>query len=91
MPLGFDTEGHIEPLRFPPFHRSILQQQYWTPGEHFGRIKVVITEGMARSYSPDLPHSGGFDRFRDVLAFSFQHAPTSMNLCCGRNHMLTKT
>jgi hypothetical protein len=71
-----DREGYQDPLRFPPFHQEILHASSWDAGQHLGRIRIVMTEGFSReTHSPqnNLKHS--FVRIRDVLAFSFQHAP----------------
>ncbi|KAJ9609010.1 hypothetical protein H2200_006781 [Cladophialophora chaetospira] len=68
-----DRDGQY--LRFPRFHREILQQPDWEPGELMGRIKVVLAEGVVRANTPPAPSTGRFDRLRDVVAFSFQHAP----------------
>ncbi len=57
-------------LRFPPFHRELLAQSSWSAGDDLGRIKVVISEGLRRASLP-----GVFDRVKNVVAFSFQHAP----------------
>ncbi|EXJ64638.1 hypothetical protein A1O7_00975 [Cladophialophora yegresii CBS 114405] len=70
---GTDRNGQY--LRFPKFHREILQQPDWEPGELIGRIKVVIAEGVLRENTPPAPSAARFDRLRDVVAFSFQHAP----------------
>ncbi|KAK5070947.1 hypothetical protein LTR64_003921 [Lithohypha guttulata] len=60
-------------LRFPPFHSEILQQSHWDAGDGLGRIRLVIAEGIAR---PDVNSDIlAFRRLRDVVAFSFQHAP----------------
>lgn len=69
---GPDTE-----LAFPAFHPEILQQPRWDPGEQLGRIQVVLTEGVLRE-AAELQQSGrkiAFDGLRDIIAFSFQHAP----------------
>ena len=62
-------------LRFPRFHREILQQPDWEPGELIGRVKVVLAEGVVRENTPPAPSAARFDRLQDVVAFSFQHAP----------------
>jgi hypothetical protein len=54
-------------LAFPNFHPDILQKPTWDAAEQRGRIRIVIAEGL-------LLH-GAFNRLRDVLAFSYQHAP----------------
>lgn len=65
-----DKNGNQDALRFPPFHQEILHQNHWDAAESLGRIKVVIAEGCSR------PHrTPPFERVRDVLIFSFQHAP----------------
>lgn len=69
-----DGEQH---LRFPPFHKEILQQPHWEPGESLGRVKVTISEGVLRETTPPAPSDSMFDRLRDVVVFSFQHAPQS--------------
>jgi hypothetical protein len=49
-----------------------LHQSHWEAGELLGRIRVVIAEGFFR----DIGAQGNpFDRVRDVVVFSFQHAP----------------
>lgn len=64
------------PLRFPPFHAELLQQSHWGAGDDVGRIKVVIAEGVAHG---DIYFEGaGCDKLRDVVAFSFQHAPKNI-------------
>ena len=63
-------------LKFPRFHREILHQSHWEAGELLGRIRIVIAEGFSRDIT--VPHGKQkylFDRIRDVVAFSFQHAP----------------
>ncbi len=61
-------------LRFPKFHKEILQQPDWEPGELIGRVKVVLAEGVVRENTPPAPSAARFDRLRDIVAFSFQHA-----------------
>ncbi|KAK1997035.1 hypothetical protein LX36DRAFT_658015 [Colletotrichum falcatum] len=62
--------GEIDFLRFPAFHSEILQQRLWSPVDDFGRIKVSITESFPRD-SATTP----FERVKNVVVFSFQHAP----------------
>ena len=65
-----DKNGNQDSLRFPPFHQEILEQRHWDAGELHGRIRIVIAEGFSR------PHrSPPFERVKDIIAFSFQHAP----------------
>ncbi|KGO43082.1 hypothetical protein PEX1_068690 [Penicillium expansum] len=67
---GLDRDGNQDTLRFPPFHPEILQQKHWDAGDSQGRIKIVIAEGFSR---PN--RSPPFERYKHVIAFSFQHAP----------------
>lgn len=66
-----DESGHQECLRFPPFRQEMLLNTWWSAGEDIGRVKVVITEGLARSQGPPM----AFRRTKNVVSFSFQHAP----------------
>ena len=68
--LAVNKNGELEPLRFPAFHQELLTRNYWNAGDDLGRIKVVIAEGLLRD-STAMP----FDRIKNVVAFSFQHAP----------------
>ncbi|KAI9372031.1 hypothetical protein BJX61DRAFT_553270 [Aspergillus egyptiacus] len=68
--IDIDKSGNQDLLRFPPFHREILEQRHWDAGDLHGRIRVVIAEGFAR------PHrTPPFERVREIIAFAFQHAP----------------
>lgn len=69
--VEMDKTGNQECLRFPPFHQQVLAQQWWSPGEDTGRVKLVISEGIAPGQNP----SSGFRRVKNLLTFSFQHAP----------------
>lgn len=62
--------GNIESLKFPPFRQELLQQSYWSPADDLGRIKVVLSEGFPRD-SLTMP----IERVRNIVTFSFQHAP----------------
>ncbi|XXG94922.1 hypothetical protein Hte_001181 [Hypoxylon texense] len=68
--LEFTKNGDLETLRFPPFRSEVLRQSYWSPGDEVGRIKIVISEGFPRD-SLTVP----IERVKNVVAFSFQHAP----------------
>ena len=70
MILDLDRNGNQDALRFPTFHHEILDHQHWDAGDPFGRIKIVIAEGFAR---PN--RSPPFERFKDIVNMSFQHAP----------------
>lgn len=67
----------VTELTFPAFHAEILQQPRWDPGEQLGRVQLVLTEGVLRE--AEQLQTGGrkvaFDGLRDIIAFSFQHAP----------------
>lgn len=71
----FSKNGNLEPLKFPAFRQEILQQSYWSPADDLGRIKVVISEGFPRDSV-----SAPTERVKNIVAFSFQHAPLGMLL-----------
>ncbi|KAJ9498717.1 2-isopropylmalate synthase (Alpha-isopropylmalate synthase) (Alpha-IPM synthetase) [Exophiala xenobiotica] len=73
-----DREGGPHRLRFPSFHKEVLQQPHWEPGDPVGRIRLVLSEGVLRETTPPAPSAAMFDRFRDVVTFSFQHAPQNV-------------
>ncbi|KAK4192338.1 hypothetical protein QBC35DRAFT_512018 [Podospora australis] len=66
----FTKTGEHEQLKFPHFRRELLYQNHWNPGDDIGRIKVIISEGFPRD-SLSVP----IERVKNVVAFSFQHAP----------------
>ncbi|KAL7946150.1 hypothetical protein V8C42DRAFT_322610 [Trichoderma barbatum] len=68
--FGVSENGDLEPLRFPSFREELLRQNHWNPADNFGRIKIVISEGFPRD-SLSMP----IERVKNVVAFSFQHAP----------------
>jgi hypothetical protein len=65
-----NKNGDMERLKFPAFHHELLTQSYWNAGDELGRIKVVIAEGCCRD-----PLSTTLDRIKNIVGFSFQHAP----------------
>lgn len=67
-----DRDGNPARLIFPSFHREILEQSHWDAGDTNGRIRVIIAEGFARPL-----RSPPFERVKDVIILSFQHAPLS--------------
>ncbi|KAL2072570.1 hypothetical protein VTL71DRAFT_11913 [Oculimacula yallundae] len=69
LSVDLDKHGEFEKMKFPTFHRELLSQSYWNPGDDLGRIKVVISEGFSR----EQPYP--FERIKNVVSFSFQHAP----------------
>ncbi|KAI1810495.1 hypothetical protein GGS20DRAFT_594327 [Poronia punctata] len=66
----FTKNGDLEVLKFPQFRNELLRQSYWSPADDVGRIKIIISEGFARD-SLTVP----IERIKNVIAFSFQHAP----------------
>lgn len=70
LDVVFSKGGDLEPLKFPIFRQEVLQQDHWSPADDLGRIKVVISEGFPRD-SFSMP----IERVKNVVAFSFQHAP----------------
>ncbi|SZF03051.1 unnamed protein product [Blumeria hordei] len=68
--IGLDTHQKPKALKFPAFHKELVSQSYWSPVDDLGRIKVVITECIARE---DAGYQ--FERIKNMLSFSFQHAP----------------
>ncbi|KAF3385624.1 hypothetical protein F1880_001959 [Penicillium rolfsii] len=65
-----DRDGNQDFLRFPQFHSEILDQRHWDACDILGRIRIVLSEGFAR---PN--RSPPFERVKDAIFFSFQHAP----------------
>ncbi|KAK7227745.1 hypothetical protein V2G26_015748 [Clonostachys chloroleuca] len=68
--FDFSKNGDLEALTFPKFQREFLQQNRWNPGDTIGRIKLVLSEGFPRD-SPSMP----IERVKNIVAFSFLHAP----------------
>ncbi|KAJ2980042.1 hypothetical protein NUW58_g7048 [Xylaria curta] len=66
----FTKNGDLEILKFPQFRSELLRQSYWSPADEVGRIKIVISEGFPRD-SLTAP----MERVKNIVAFSFQHAP----------------
>ncbi|KAL7629606.1 hypothetical protein AAE478_001128 [Parahypoxylon ruwenzoriense] len=66
----FTKNGDLETLRFPTFRSEMLRQSYWSPADEVGRIKIIISEGFPRD-SLTVP----IERVKNIVAFSFQHAP----------------
>lgn len=72
-----DRNGNQDSLRFPAFHSEILRQQTWDSRDLYGRIRVIISEGYYRPL-----RSPPFQRVKDILALSFQHAPRGKDCFC---------
>ncbi|KAI6375126.1 hypothetical protein MCOR25_003020 [Pyricularia grisea] len=66
----FTKSGELEPFRFPHFRRELLYHDHWHPSDDIGRIKIVISEGFPRDSL-----TNPIERVKNVVAFSFQHAP----------------
>ncbi|MCJ1436825.1 hypothetical protein MMC27_006207 [Xylographa pallens] len=76
--IEVDKEGNRDFLRWPQFHPEMLTQSYWNAGENKGRIKVTITEGYLLA-----PGNLPFTRTKNLVTFSFQHAPQQVLENCG--------
>ncbi|CAN8099692.1 unnamed protein product [Discula destructiva] len=63
-------QGELQDLKFPAFRRELLYQNHWSPGDDIGRVKIIISEGFPRD-----SHSNPIERVKNIVAFSFQHAP----------------
>ncbi|RYP44522.1 hypothetical protein DL768_009017 [Monosporascus sp. mg162] len=68
--FDFTKDGELELLKFPQFRSELLRQSYWNPADELGRIKIIISEGFPRD-SLSVP----IERVKNIVAFSFQHAP----------------
>lgn len=66
--------SELGPLRFPTFRRELLRQDWWMPADDLGRIKLILSEGFTRDST-----STPFERVRNIVAFSFQHAPLGVS------------
>ncbi|KAF7713858.1 Uncharacterized protein PECH_000809 [Penicillium ucsense] len=62
-------QAHGPLLRFPPFHPEVLKMGTGDVNASLGRIKVIISEGIAR------PGWEVIEPIHDVAIFSFQHVP----------------
>ncbi|MCJ1401916.1 hypothetical protein MMC11_005133 [Xylographa trunciseda] len=78
MSSKMDKEGNRDFLRWPHFHPEMLTQSYWNAGENKGRIKVTLTEGYLNG-----PGNLPFTRTKNLVTFSFQHAPQQVLENCG--------
>lgn len=70
-----NKDGEFKRLEFPAFHKELLSQSYWNPGDELGRIKLVISEGFSVEKKDPIMS----DRVQNIVAFSFQHAPLGMS------------
>ncbi|KAM0377327.1 hypothetical protein ACHAPK_002306 [Fusarium culmorum] len=60
-------------IGFPIFQQELLCQPHWSAADNLGRIKIVISEGIYHGVQDD-----AFQRVRDHVVFSFQHAPRAV-------------
>lgn len=76
MPIltDFSKNGELNSLTFPAFDERIVRQSYWSAADTWGRIKLVISEG----FIDDTALLPGIQRVKNIVAFSFQHAPLRM-------------
>ncbi|KAM5368504.1 hypothetical protein ACJZ2D_009481 [Fusarium nematophilum] len=68
--FDFFKNGDLQPLKFPVFQPELLRQSHWSVADDIGRIKLVISEGFPRDSA-----STPIERVKNIVAFSFQHAP----------------
>ncbi|TWU72842.1 hypothetical protein ED733_002388 [Metarhizium rileyi] len=61
---------------------ELLQQDYWSPADDLGRIKLVLSEGFPRD-SMTTP----LERVKNIVAFSFQHAPLGVSIPVAKSDM----
>ena len=64
-------------IRFPPFHAEVLTQVWANPAQGMGTIKVVLAEGINQGSA----ESVSFMKLRNIVTFSFQHAPLREQNC----------
>lgn len=69
-PLEVNRHGERDSLRFPPFHQDMITNGNWNPADPHGRIRIIISETVVHAHS--LP---AYERVKDLVGFSFQHAP----------------
>lgn len=63
-------KGNSRQLCFPPFHSEMLTQVWADAAQNMGRVKIIIAEGIHNGQA-----TAGFQKLRNIVAFSFQHAP----------------
>ncbi|KAF2170110.1 hypothetical protein M409DRAFT_19716 [Zasmidium cellare ATCC 36951] len=66
-----DTEGNMQPLRFPKFYKSVMSQHHWDANDFKGRIKVEISEGYVKLEQGKQV----FVKLMNHATFNFQPAP----------------
>lgn len=65
-----------EKLGFPTFHAEMLTQIWTDAAQSKGTIRIVIGEGIRQGQG-----TAAFSRLRNVVTFSFQHAPLREQAC----------
>ena len=68
-----ERQGRARRILFPPFHPEVLGHRELPAAEVFGRIKIMVWEGVNKV-------SGNTVKFSPVAiiaSFSFMHAPLS--------------
>ena len=68
--IDVDKANNLGQLRFPPFHSEMLTQVWADATQNLGRVKIIIAEGIRNGQG-----NYGFQRLKNVVMFSFQHAP----------------
>lgn len=72
-------------LSWPQFHEEQLSQTYWRAGDSYGRIKIVISQGVLTL------ETGLVSGPQNLVVFAFQHAPMrilrSANIAWSSNGM----
>ena len=74
--LDTSRNGESKGLVFPKFREELLKQSFWSPANNLGRIKLIISEGFPRNSL-----TNPIERIRNMVAFSFQHAPIRSSNC----------
>ncbi|KAJ4269779.1 hypothetical protein NW762_001447 [Fusarium torreyae] len=60
-----------EPLKFPIFQQEFLHKDDWSVANNYGRIELIIGEGLSCGSLNDMPAKG----FKHLVVFSFRYAP----------------
>ncbi|KAL2050234.1 hypothetical protein ABVK25_009461 [Lepraria finkii] len=76
--IDVDKANNLGQLRFPPFHSEMLTQVWADATQNLGRVKIIIAEGIRNGQG-----NYGFQRLKNVVMFSFQHAPLHILENCG--------
>ncbi|KAL6713940.1 hypothetical protein ACLMJK_008434 [Lecanora helva] len=74
-----DKNKKHEQICFPPFHQELLTQVWTNPAQGLGTVRIVIAEGVNQGSAGNAV----FAKLRNIVAFSFQHAPLHILENCG--------